>query len=988
MFINITDKQIILKSRYNENQLFSTRKEFIIMKRVLWTLWLCLLCLGITWAAEAPTRIYEKVGNMTFEYTPKKGVVLNVHGATALKGSALWAVKPNFIGQFYGNQNNPDLLLSSKVVSYKGGKKITLVHKNSKGNQSFHGVETFILLPDNTYTNSLEYVWTSDVPASIEWTMGEFNPYLILNQTYSAITNGNQTIKGNISMKPMGVTYDESKVARDFKEISLNSKLGPIKLTANPKDKLIMFDYRGNRWADENNPFFWLGALERPLIKNKKETLSITISFPKKINPQAKISEPVILKTEPQIIKDALTPWRDRNYIIPTPKSLQWTDASIPLNKSIDLYLGKKVTADTLKAVNFLVKDLSVRYGITVKVIQQEAPINVQGAIIAGVNTVYPRATRVCTEAGVSLPDNPEGYCLYTDGKNTYVAASTEQGLYYGFTSLVQTVKITPNQMAFKGVKIQDYPAMPFRGVHCLSAKNGGDEISKGVRDLMARFKMNNMVWECEYIIWDGHKELEHPEYGMTKNEARKVIKTAQENFIEITPLVQSLGHSAWIFQNGHNMDLAEDPDKPYAYMVTNPRTYDFIFSVYQEALDLFHPKYFHIGHDEVNTDAGARYPYRSKASGLSETELIMGDINKLHAWFKERNVRVMMWGDMFLHLSEAPDAAFASSTTEAKERRDLLPKDIFITDWHYVADKASSYPSLKTWKDAGFDVVGAGWYRPENIRTHAAAAARYGVNGYLQTTWAGFNFKINNNREAWHQYWAYILAAEYAWSGDSTELDKLPFEAKQVFLEYWFDHYPRKQDAPGFQINLSSQFNRNLKASGPQQGWVGFDPYDDMASFPTGKAMFNECTFDLTRKDTGEGALVLYSTFNPAGSYPVSAIIDLKPQSAEEVHFLLNASFRAREGAQVGSIKVHYTDGSSVTQPLVYGTQIFSFNDLRNSDIASIAWKGKNSKGNPVAVWDFVWKNPNPDKLIKSMELISNKTETSPIFYAITGVR
>ncbi len=958
------------------------------MKRIvlIFGLWILLLSISLA-ATKAPARIYEEVGDMTFEYTHLKGIQLNVHGVTVLKGSSLWAVRPQYNGQYYGNQMNADIVKTAKIISYKGGKIITLIHEGPKGTSWFSGTESFILLPNNTYINSLEYTWSVDSPGFVELTLGRFNSNLIINQSYTAITGNNQTINGVIPIQPMGITSDESQVARGFKEITINSKLGPIQFKADPKDDLILYDYRGNRWADTSNPLFWLGTAERNLVKGKKETVSITLCFPKKVNFDSKVSKPITLDSKILPIKNAISPWRDRDYIIPTPKSLQWTNTPVILNKSINLYLGANPTADTQKAVNFLVNDMSSRYGINVQVIKQEAPKDATGAILAGTNTVYPQAAKACSEAGLSLPDNPEGYCLYTDGKNTYVTASTEQGLYYGFTSLVQTVKIIPNQMAFKGVKIRDYPAVGFRGVHCLTSKDGSGEISKGIRDLMARFKMNNMVWECEYIIWDGHKELEHPEYGMTKNEARKVIKTAQENFIEITPLVQSLGHSAWIFQNGHNMDLAEDPDKPYAYMVTNPRTYDFIFSVYQEALDLFHPRYFHIGHDEVNANTAARYPYRSKDSGLTTTQLILSDIHKLHAWFKERNVKVMMWGDMFLHRPEAPDAAFAASTAESQERRAMLPSDIFITDWHYTTDKKADYPSLKIWKDGGHQVVGAGWDVPQNIRTHATAAARYGADGYLQTTWAGFNFRINNNKDLWKHYWAYILAAEYSWSGKPTELDQLPFEAKQVFLEYWFDRYPHQGESSGFQVNLTPVLNQNIKATADNTGWISFDPQDDIASLPVGSLILNECHYNLTEKSSGERALALYGKLNPTGNYPANVHLKFPPQKVRELHFLANATLPGKEDQEIGSIMIHYKDGSSITQTLNYGNNIFYYKDLRNGDSTVIAWKGKNSAQNPIAVWDIIWKNPTPNKPVKSIELISSKADSTPVFYAITGV-
>ncbi len=88
---------------------------------------------------------------------------------------------------------------------------------------------------------------------------------------------------------------------------------------------------------------------------------------------------------------------------------------------------------------------------------------------------------------------------------------------------------------------------------------------------------MNTLIWECEYLKWDSHPEIHHSTYGMDKSDALQVIDAARDRFIEIIPLVQSLGHCEWIFANGQHLDRAEDPASAPAYCPTNPDTYTFI---------------------------------------------------------------------------------------------------------------------------------------------------------------------------------------------------------------------------------------------------------------------------------------------------------------------------------------------------------------------------------------------------------------------------
>jgi hypothetical protein len=69
------------------------------------------------------------------------------------------------------------------------------------------------------------------------------------------------------------------------------------------------------------------------------------------------------------------------------------------------------------------------------------------------------------------------------------------------------------------------------------------------------------------------------------------------------------------------------------------------------------------------------RFPWRSRESGNVDHELVIEDTIKLRDWFGERGVRTMLWGDMFLYKTEAPDATFAPSAEEAQLRAPCCPR-------------------------------------------------------------------------------------------------------------------------------------------------------------------------------------------------------------------------------------------------------------------------------------------------------------------------
>jgi hexosaminidase len=934
--------------------------------------------------------ISEKVGDMEFRYIPGQGVKLAVSGIPVLNQSSLWVMTPGWLSRIYGMNDQPKLMAEATIESYQGGKKIILHHYLSpEYHCPFSGTETFILFPDNRYITKVEFTLAQDTPAIIEWNVGGFNPFLIIGKSFSATTGESITgISGTVPVEAVGSKIAESTIARGFQTLILDSRLGPIEITSESEIDPIFFDYRKNQWADENKPVFWLGLLERDIPANKKISYTFSLKFPKQKLVESTIAKTSISHLPIRKVQDAQIPNWEQNYIMPTPKQLKYTGKLFPLSNQTKIYIGKNPTPVVENALAFFLKDLKELYQIEPRIIRDEYPkfAVLEPSIYIGESSRYNHPTMICKRVHLPIPENKEGYSLYATDNIISIAANSEQGIFYGLTSLIQLVKVTEQGIYLKGAEIVDYPALSFRGIHCLSGKDAGDEIAKAVRTLMARYKINSLLWQVEYLRWDSHPELANAQYGMTKSDAQKVIDAAKKNNIELIPMIPSLGHTEWIFANKQHLDLAEDPEKPYAYCVTNPDTYKFIFSIYEEAVAFFKPRYFHIGHDEITTDA--RFPNRSLKFGKTATDLIMEDINTLHAWLTERGMKVMLWGDMFLYRDEASSAAFAPSIAEAKKRRALLPKDVTICDWHYDAtDTPETFTSLKLWKEEGFDAIGSGWYFANNIRNLAKACVINGNKGYLQTTWAGFNFKIDGNEPNWFQYWAYLWAANYAWTGDNLEVTKLPFSAKQVFLDVWSERKPVLKKKSGFVIDLQKVYNRRLEDNIQKTGWMGYGADLDLASFPKMQNLFGETQFLINSNSQDEAAVFLAGKFNPQGSHAQQVNIPVPRSITTELHFLLTAAYRTSDNTEVGEITISYTDGTKNTLKLIYGRNLFAFNDVRTGLGCRLVWQGIAKLGQPVGMWDVIWQNQEPKKKIKLISIRSTGTEVSPILLAITGV-
>ena len=160
-----------------------------------------------------------------------------------------------------------------------------------------------------------------------------------------------------------------------------------------------------------------------------------------------------------------------------------------------------------------------------------------------------------------------EGYRLEVTNKGITITARTERGAFYGLHCLGQL----RTRNGFQGAVIVDYPTVGVRSMLMMVDNQSLDFHGKQIREVLAPMRFNTIVIECEYVAWDATQDIHMP-WAISKDDLRKLIEIANENFIEVIPLFQTLGHCEWLFKYGKNLDLADDVNRPYAYNVSNPR--------------------------------------------------------------------------------------------------------------------------------------------------------------------------------------------------------------------------------------------------------------------------------------------------------------------------------------------------------------------------------------------------------------------------------
>ena len=170
----------------------------------------------------------------------------------------------------------------------------------------------------------------------------------------------------------------------------------------------------------------------------------------------------------------------------------------------------------------------------------------------------------------------------------------------------------------------------------------------------MAEYSGKTTVIQDQTYPW--YKNAIHMENGggeyLSWEEMRQLVDYCKERQMDVIPEVPSLGHCDYLMMG--NPDIAERTEDPYpdTYCPSNPRSYEILFDVMDEILEIFKPKRVNIGHDEYYSIAVCE-----KCRLKSGAEIFAGDVNKIAAYLKERNVKTVIWGDKLLRNAVVPDA-------------------------------------------------------------------------------------------------------------------------------------------------------------------------------------------------------------------------------------------------------------------------------------------------------------------------------------------
>lgn len=380
------------------------------------------------------------------------------------------------------------------------------------------------------------------------------------------------------------------------------------------------------------------------------------------------------------------------------------------------------------------------------------------------------------------LAVSSEGYTLKITGDQITLTGKDQAGLFYAFKTLEQLATDAVEQDVYlPECSVVDFPSLAFRSIH-LDIKHHREKIDYYYRlmDKLSGYKINAIIVEVE----DKLKFKRQPKVAsgdaLSIEEWKRLSTYAKARNIEISPLMQGLGHSSFVLKHDEYKHLRDNPESDWAYNPLNHETYEVQFDLYLDVMEAMpHGRYLHIGGDEVHTTGSG--------SGRSPLELQLLWLDKVSKFATENGRIPIFWDDMPLKHAKVYRAMFDTSLTEQQVDSiwskneyklaaflDQFPKQCIYMRWNYQAPEALGNTKAMEWFiKNGMQAMGAtsGQTRwvlmPQNesnipnIRTFALSSIDMGLQGLLLTLW-------DDDSPHFELYMRGILAfAEYSWAGD-----------------------------------------------------------------------------------------------------------------------------------------------------------------------------------------------------------------------------
>lgn len=301
---------------------------------------------------------------------------------------------------------------------------------------------------------------------------------------------------------------------------------------------------------------------------------------------------------------------------------------------------------------------------------------------------------------------------------------------------------------------------LPVRGL-CIGAPNPSqvDEFVRFIGQELAPRSVNALILRVDYNYqYSSRPELSNRS-GLSAADVKKLVAVCRTNQIRLIPQINLLGHQSWQRSNGKLLQVYPEfdetpwvkvpekyawpnPDGLYcrSYCPLHPKVHEVVFPLVDELCDVFETDAFHAGMDEVFYIGESKCP---RCGGKDKAELFANEVTLIHDHLKAKQRQLWIWGDRLLDGKLTGMGEWEASVNGTARAIDLIPKDVFICDWHY--DRAELSPVYFAMK--GLSVASCPWTNPKSavrqlqdmlrFREQASRVTKPRYQGIVQTVWS-----------------------------------------------------------------------------------------------------------------------------------------------------------------------------------------------------------------------------------------------------------
>jgi len=331
-----------------------------------------------------------------------------------------------------------------------------------------------------------------------------------------------------------------------------------------------------------------------------------------------------------------------------------------------------------------------------------------------------------------------EQYYMDIDADSIVIASLTEAGALLG---LKVFIRMSEELGEMPQMTVEDYPNIPFRAVHtCVFRPDDGTEKEESHPEYIKKMMKTAAICGYNHVfiefwgMFPYSLDYAHWPNAYTKEEIADLVSYAYDK-LHITPLpAQNLtSHAGWsrIISRKHTV-LDQRPDLGDMYIpggwcfaTENPKTKDFIKLLIDELIEMFrNPPYLHCCCDKC-FGFGSTEEDRT----MSADVLFAKHISFLNSYLSEKNVRMVMWGDM---LYSSMDALYWKCN---EKTADFIPKNVLINIWTHN-NPGKNWQDAAFFEDKGFETVYSPFINEESIESMVEVCRNRASHGMVQTTW------------------------------------------------------------------------------------------------------------------------------------------------------------------------------------------------------------------------------------------------------------